>query len=429
MPLTEILLNILLVIINIYLLKKNLNEKKLLTVLTSNIYIILIGIYFSVLIIESGEFVSEQYIYGYVNYASVYILIFMLIVSYTIGTVKSGNILLDKRRYSIEIAEYDKTASLTMLMLVVFVVSLNIIIIHILGFGKGYDRFDPFGDFYYKDLMKSINFYFSGISPYFVVRIKKKYRIYIIILLIVNGLIKMASFSVFFSLIVPIGIVYVKDIDKIKNKILEKKYVKKYILILILFLFLAIAVKLSQFSYNKTLHFYRRYVVQGQLFWGSINSQKEADIDYQLKYFNENFSKIKGFVISPDYGFGYLMVLISGDLAYRYMERNIRMTSGMPAILIVNFGLIASFIIFWGIVKIYIYYLKYYTTSLLDDNLLLFLIISQINIAFSNLLLIGEYGHFNAKFFFLVAMYIIGKKIMMVNRKIIKKVNIYSYST
>jgi hypothetical protein len=261
------------------------------------------------------------------------------------------------------------------------------------------------------------------------VRIKKKYRIYIIILLIVNGLAQLASFAVFFSLIVPIGIVYVKDIDKIKNKILEKKYVKKYIVILILFSFSAITIKLSQYSDNKTLYLYKRYVVQGQLFWGSINSQKEADIDYQLKYFIKDFPKIKGFEISPDYGFGYLMVLISGDLAYRYMENNIRMTSGMPAILIVNFGLILSFIIFACIIKIYIFYLKYYTTSMLNDNIFLFLIISQINIAFSNLLFMGEYGHFNAKFFFFVVIYISGKKIMMINRKITKKVNIYSYST
>jgi hypothetical protein len=167
--------------------------------------------------------------------------------------------------------------------------------------------------------------------------------------------------------------------------------------------------------------FVNRFVLQGHLFWGSINNIGTADFSYQISNYFDAFFKLERFKTNENYGLGYLMFLISGPVVYGYFEKGIRFTNGMPAIFIINFGIFWSLLLYGFLFYLYVSFMKIYIKVLLQSNVLLFLFCAKIESVLRDIVVMGEIGLLNFKFLLLVAAFIIMKYVMMDNPNIMNK--------
>lgn len=404
----EIVLNILLIGINFYFIRENVIKNSVVVALTSPIYISLLSIYFSLLIIEYGAYVSEQSIYGFPNFASVYLLLYIFILNIVVHREKTLSKVITKFKENRNFYEYNNSQSKGILYSFVLFTITNYYIIYILGYGVGQNRFNPYGSYDYKEVFFKISILYSTLLPLFIIRINNKFKVSLILVILINSLIVMSTTSSFIQFIMPFGILVVLNKKYFQFNSLRKKYVRRYAILIIILIICGLIIKYLSLNNKDILTLYYRYVVQGQLFWGSINHPAEADLVYQFHNYLKHIAELKGFNISLDYGFGYLMRFISGDIAVRYIEVfGVRMTSGMPAILIVNFGIILSFLIYIVILKLFILFMKFYLNSLLYERIILFVILSFIYSNVSDFILMGEYGHFNLLFLSYILLYTI----------------------
>ena len=174
--------------------------------------------------------------------------------------------------------------------------------------------------------------------------------------------------------------------------------------------------------------FITRVVLGGHVFWGSINEMWNGDINYQLSNYMKSFFSLSTFTTNEGFGMGYLMKLFSGDFADSYLEKGIRFTAGMPAILIINFGIIISLIIYYISIAIYVKWLYTFTRILFHSNPIIFLLASRINDVFLDYLLQGEIGMIHIKFIGFLTFFIVFRAYLKQKNRITIKQPGYSFA-
>jgi hypothetical protein len=399
----SILINLILLIICAITTLKAFKINPLLYAILANLIINMYGMYLSVILIENGSYISEQGIIGYENYSSIYLLIFILIINIYIINTKFDQLFKNGNEY-ITVREFSLKIQVIILISFALFTIINKSIISVQGQMFNINRFNPYVGNKYSNLLIYLSIYLSNIMPLIMLRLTKYRRIIFIIIWIIYGMSMMSTTGVIRALIVPLSVIFVLN---------NKKINVRMVLLIAILIFIALFIKSLEYRQYKIYNIYFRMILQGHLFWGSIQSQRMGDIVFQIKYYIIDNLRFKRFETNINYGFGYLMYLISGDLAVKFIKLGVRMTSGMPAILIVNFGVYLSFLIYIIILNLYIKTLKYYTKYLLSENIILFIIISKIFHDINEFMIMGEYGYINIRLLVWLVMLIILKKFIL----------------
>jgi len=174
--------------------------------------------------------------------------------------------------------------------------------------------------------------------------------------------------------------------------------------------------------------FITRVVLGGHVFWGSINEMWSGDINYQLSNYMRSFFNLGIFTTNEGFGMGYMMKMLSGNFADSYLEKGIRFTAGMPAILIINFGIIISTIIYYISIFYYVKWLAIYTRIIFHSNVIVFLFAYRINNVLLDYLLMGEIGMIHIKFLAIVVFFISFRAYLKQKNRITIKQPGYSFA-
>ena len=178
----------------------------------------------------------------------------------------------------------------------------------------------------------------------------------------------------------------------------ERKFNLRWSLLLIALLFVPYTIKV--FSFDDITFFYQRVILQGHVFWGTINLliQNGPNPDYSgfAKNYNDFFS---GFQMGNiEYGFGKLMADVSPQFAEMYLKAGVRFTAGYPAILIYHFGPVAGILFHLLFTYIYFYAIQYIVYCFKYRDVIFSYIIYLMFMIYSDFMIMGEYAHFRVKF-------------------------------
>jgi len=166
------------------------------------------------------------------------------------------------------------------------------------------------------------------------------------------------------------------------------------------FYLLALVPFIIKFSLNDILVIYQRIILEGHVFWGTINLFTQNGPNLDFSGFINNFNDLSsGFQQGNiEYGFGKLMFDITPHFAEMSLEAGVRFAAGYPAILIYHFGYMVGLLLhllctllFFLLIQFLIYCFKY-------KDLFYSYMIYMIYMIGIDFMIQGEYAHFRAKF-------------------------------
>ncbi len=383
-----------------------LNRKKEI-VLYTFLFVLNLFVMLSLVLIEEGFFISEQQVFGYEN-GSFYIYIVYSILSlllfrlFVIGS--SG---LNKYHINRKIDYFIPIAIVFSLVLIYsFIVNPN------------YTRFDIFNGPYNMMFVRIEGlFYFAYI--YSILRttdVKKRFFILLIfsILMFFRG----SQFGAFMIAGIWYFISFVLD---------DKPFDRRIMLYLFFIAMIPIAIKISLHDLS---FIYKRIILEGHVFWGTINLFFDNGVNNDFTEFFNNYNDISSQFQQGnlEFGLGKLMDEISPGIAEMYLEAGVRFAAGYPAILIYHFGiLIGSFL---HIVVLYIYFLiiRYLVYSCRFYGIILSYLFFIIFTVYNDFIVQGEYMNFRLKFLIKILIFMLAFTMLKIFRNTQDKNNFKNYS-
>ncbi|MBO8132150.1 MAG: hypothetical protein H0Z29_11715 [Candidatus Marinimicrobia bacterium] len=174
-------------------------------------------------------------------------------------------------------------------------------------------------------------------------------------------------------------------------------------------------------------NFFKRFVLQGHVFWGTINMARSNWLpQFNFSVFINHFFSLGSYSTNIDNGFGRLMYSISPNLSMEMIKHGARFSAGYPAILIFNFGLIFAYFIHIFSTIIYVYVHKFMINCINNYNIIIFIIAMKlINIYKDEFYFMGEYTGFTIKYLlYLLILYLFilnYKKLRNRNSKVMER--------
>ncbi len=388
------LLSAIIFAVGAFLITRSFKRNSLLIILLIPLFYYYISVLVSLILIEQGFYIYEQNRFGFPNnsilFHSLYFLVFSLIIYRS-----NFNASIEKKSViSPFIQPAPKSHILIMIGILAFMVFADYILVRVLHYGT--NRLNIYQGFKYARIMILARTIVSSVVIYYLIRSENFYRIIISLLIIAWNLIRYSVTGAFLPLLIPWLIVM--TIENRRYKIPFYAYILGLILLLsILYL-----------KYRELdVFFVQRIVLSGHTFWGSINEAGNGNIAFQLSNYLKSFFRISSFQTTEGFGMGYLMRMLSGNFVDSYLEKGVRFTGGMPAILIVNFGKWVPLLLYGILVAIYFNWLNYFLRLRLYSNVIVFLLATRIESIFSEIMLMGEIGRIHFKFMIILMLFIL----------------------
>ena len=251
-----------------------------------------------------------------------------------------------------------------------------------------YTRFDIFnGPF--KMVFVRIEYLFSFIFLYSLFRIKninKKFFIFLLYCLLMYY--RGSQFGAFLIATIWFFISFY-----LENKKLKIKWS-------VVFLFLVMIPVIIKISATNLLFVGQRIILQGHVFWGTVNvlSQHGSTPDFSgfFANYNDLFSGFQAGNI--EYGFGKLMHEISPHFAVMKLKAGVRFSAGYPAILFYHFGYIVGSAFLLVFTFLYYHLLRYLILCFKYKDAIYSYFIYMIYLVYSDFMIQGEYANFRLKF-------------------------------
>jgi hypothetical protein len=398
-------------VIVIFAVFKNRNMVILLKYFLDNI-----AIFISLLLIESGAYVSEQYSFGYNNQSFLYFSIFsftaVLIFIYLFRNKFIAIKYLRNQNYFYSIS-----------------IIYAIILFYAISTNPEYTRFNIFENI--PNSVARILWLYSDIYSYvYIYSIIKEKSIHkkLSLLAAYSTLQYMrgSQFGGYFFAVIYFLISLTLQSQISQVLIASKNYLKKYQLIFGVCLS-GIAIYYA-FSYKSdqiggVLELFNRATLQGHLFWGTVNILNSSGRSIpQLSTIVGNVLSFNSPITSIEYGLGYLMYQVSPIHSQSLIDSGARYTAGYPAILMLHYGYSAAFIlhIISTILYAFLINLMYYILNF--KSLIVFIISIKFLMFYLNeYFYMGEYHDFNLRN---LIMLIIFMTLLTIHKKL--KFNIYS---
>ena len=360
------------VLLFFYLIKK---EKQ--TVLYAIIVFVNLGIFVSLILIEYGMFIHEQQIFGFENGAFYIFYLFCLVSLILFHYLSVKKIYLVTHYLSRE-----KRIFIPISILFGFVLLYCIIE------NPNYTRFDIF-DGPFKMLFVRIEYIFTFAFLYTLFRTRKlNAKLFIYVLFCLLMFMRGSQFGAFMIATIWLFIAYYLGNGKLNIK---------WFSIFILLALIPFAIKISL---NDILFIYQRIILEGHVFWGTINLLTQNGPNLDFSGFINNFNDLSsGFQQGNiEYGFGKLMFDITPHFAEMSLDAGVRFASGYPAILIYHFGYVVGLLfhllftlLFFLVIQFLIYCFKY-------KDFFYSYVIYMIYMIVNDFMIQGEYAHFRGKF-------------------------------
>jgi hypothetical protein len=364
------------------------------------------------ILIREGFYIYEQKIYGFPNNSIFFLSIFILFFSIAIYR-SNFNKKINIQTYITKISK--SPVFIYISLLAIFILS-DFILIRILGYGT--NRLNIYDGLSIGPYLLPVRIILYSLSLYYIIRSPSVYqKVIISIAMIIWGFIRWDITGSFFPLLLPWAFLIIIENNKQK---LSLRFISMIIALLI-------PIGYLKFMQLDTF-FVTRIVLGGHVFWGSINEMWNGDIFYQLSNYINSFFSLDSFTTNEGFGMGYLMKMLSGSLADGYLEKGIRFTAGMPAILIINFGIIISVLLYYISIFYYVKWLATYTRILFHSNVIVFLIAYRINIVLLDYLLMGEIGMIHIKFVAILVFFVSFRAFLKQKNKITNTQAGYSFA-
>lgn len=355
-------------------------KKEKTTVLYSLIIFLNLSVLFSLLLIEYGMYILEQQITGYENGA------FYIYYLYSLLSL----ILFYKLSLKNKIVFTTANSPSYNIFFPVSVVFASVLLFSYFN-NPFYNRFDVF-DGPYKLLFVRIEYLFNFVflfSLFLARNFNKKLVIYFVysLLMFLRG----SQFGAYMIASIWLFISYYLQNNKLKLNL-------KLALFFVLISIVPFIIKISQ---TDIIFFYDRIVLEGHVFWGTINLVNQNGPNPDFSAFISNYNDLmSGFQqFNSQYGFGKLMYEISPGYTDLYEEKNVRFAAGYPAILIYHFGFGLSML--FNLLFTYIYFLivRYMIYCFINKDIFIsFIVYFMIYNTFSDFFVQGEYANFRIKF-------------------------------
>jgi len=351
-----------------------------------------VTILISLILIEEGFYIIEQQKFGY-NNNSFYLFYFIAIVSvcFFYSICKKNEIEINNLRED-NLYLFHFTSSLFALVLAYCILR-----------NPNYTRFDIFnGPFQMSFVRVESLFYFIFI--YSLIKINEyKIKLYVFVVYCLLMLTRGSAFGAF----------YIASIWLFISFILSGYNLNLKILFSLFFLLLSsFAIKIAK---TDLLYVYDRIVLQGHVFWGTVNLIKDQGINPDFSPFFREFNDIssKFYMGNLHFGFGKLMDEISPAFAPKYLEGGVRFAAGYPAILFYHFGYKLGFILHLGILYIYYYFFTTFIEFIQTKKIYFTYFIYLLFITYSDFMVQGEYANFRFKFLIKVFLFLL---VILINK-------------
>ena len=356
----------------LYLISK---EKK--TAMYSLIIIGSIGVMVSLILIEYGFYITEQRVFGFQNgsfyiyslYSYLGLIFFFILSKNNKGSFFNSN---SKRKVLF------LPVSLIFLAILIFSITQN----------PSYNRANIFDGPFKMTFVRFENIFFF-IFIYSMIRkhkLKEKLIVYFFYcaLMFIRG----SQFGAF--MIAALWLFMSIQLDG--RKINFKWYILLFCLAVIPFI-----IKI----YNNDIpYILSRAVLQGHVFWGTINfiQQNGPELDFSgfFNNYNDLFSEFQ--MGNVNYGFGKLMTLVSPQFGEIYLDGGVRFSAGYPAILIYHFGNLTGLFVHLGFICIYFYIFNYLIKLFKSKDVFYAYFYYLIYNNYTDFMIMGEYAHFRTKF-------------------------------
>ena len=352
-------------------------RKKKQTVLFATIVIINLGVMLSLILIEFGLFIYEQQISGYEN-NSFYIFYFFSLSSLLLFYF------LSKNKSILMAIQNSKKKRLFLPIAVTFIA----VLLYSISKNPDYTRFDIF-DGPFKMLFVRIEYIFIFIFIYSLFRTKSLNQkfIYLIIFWILMFM-RGSQFGAFMIALIWFFMAYYLQDGKIHLK---------WIPIFSLLIIIPFYIKLSM---TDLAYVGQRIIMEGHVFWGTINVFNQQGINLDFSGFFNNYNDLfSGFQQGNiDYGFGKLMYAVSPHFAEMLLGAGVRFSAGYPAILIYHFGLYFGFLLHLFFTYLFYLFIQYLVYCFKYRDVFYSYIIYMFFMIYSDFLIQGEYAHFRFKF-------------------------------
>lgn len=351
-------------------------NKKKETVLISVYVFVNLGVMLSLVLIEYGLFIYEQQTYGFQNNSFYIFYIFSLsslILFYFLSKKKSLLINLNSKKKIFFLP-----------ITVIFFLVLCYLIIK----NPNYTRFDIF-DGPFKMLFVRIEYIFTFGFIYSLFRTKslnKKFIYFIIFcfLMFLRG----SQFGAFMIALIWFFMSYYLQTGKIHLRWLP------------IFAVLFIIPFYIKLSLTDLVYLGQRVIMEGHVFWGTINLFNEQGIALDFSGFFNNYNDFSSGFQQGNiyYGFGKLMYAVSPHFAEMSLKAGVRFAAGYPAILIYHFGLYFGFLLHLFFTFILFLFMQYLIHSFKYRDVFYSYIIYMFFMIYSDFMIQGEYAHFRLKF-------------------------------
>jgi len=407
---------IIIYLLSFIILFKRLNRNSILIIKLYVFFYVFIAIQISLILIEQGFYIYEQQIFGFPNNSSFFLSIFFFIFSWIIYRSDFNKNIVNKYFPSLTIKNISRNEIFLFIAILASFILLDFILIRILGYGS--NRFDIYNGIPNKIYLIRLRIFILYLTLFYLVRCNSTtYRIIISIIVIIWAFIRYDITGAFLPLLLPWALVL--TINNSKQKIPAQAYIGGIVIVVII-----LYLKMLQLD----AFFISRLVLTGHVFWGSINELGNGDIYYQLSNYFNSFFNLQSFTTTKEYGNGYLMQMLAGSFSDSYIEKGIRFSHGMPAILLINFSILFSLILYYIFMFLYVKWISVYIRILFQSNIILFILAERINYVFKEFMLIGEIGLIHFKFILVVLAFLFIKSIFQQKKNFDNKNVKYNYA-
>jgi len=167
-------------------------------------------------------------------------------------------------------------------------------------------------------------------------------------------------------------------------------------------LFVSAVIYKSMLLEAKDIAFLARVAMQGETFYEVLNVKLPSgfiDANALIAYVS-NFFSLGTYNTTAEYGFGRLMYVLLGSDAHGYLEHNVRLTAGYPAIFVYHFNYAVALALNFMFILIYVeVFLRLLFVVLRRHGAIVFSFYYKLFLIFAaEFLAMGDYGQIRMKF-------------------------------
>lgn len=339
------------------------------------------SVLFSLLLIEMGMYVFEQQKFGYENGA------FFIYYGYSLVS------LLVFHRLSTRDAAFPVLRPVTSgsAVFAPVAVAFALVLAYSIARNPSYTRFDIFAG-PYQLLFVRVEYLFQFAFLFALFRsptLRARLLIYIIycVLMFIRG----SQFGAFMVASLWLFMVSYLFDQKIKLN-------ARWLTVLAVLVAVPFAIKISQ---TGLMYVAGRVVLEGHVFWGTINVLQETGPNPDFSAFFGNFNDISsGFQqANLDYGFGRLMYEVNPHMAELAVAAGVRFGAGYPAILIYHFGHGSAMVLDVVFTALYFVIMRFMIRCFTQKDVFYgFVVYLMLYNFYADFFVQGEYANFRAKF-------------------------------